>query len=144
MLAVTHECVSLVRQYSITTGNAMRWIVTAIMARVRSARVTCSRSAATAAEAGHRPRARSWETDDGTKRSVVEMTVDDLGPSLRRAVAKVTEAHPRTRQRQRIGQRRQPSADAYQRTAAPRSRRGIAAGRRGQVRRDDALRGRVR
>jgi single-strand DNA-binding protein len=42
-------------------------------------------------------RARSWETDDGTKRTVVEMTVDDLGPSLRRAVAKVIKAtreHP--------------------------------------------------
>jgi single-strand DNA-binding protein len=39
-----------------------------------------------------RLRARSWETDEGAKRSVVEMTVDDIGPSLRRAVVKVTKA----------------------------------------------------
>jgi single-strand DNA-binding protein len=42
-------------------------------------------------------RARSWETDDGARRTVIEMTVDDLGPSLRRAVAKVfkaTREHP--------------------------------------------------
>jgi single-strand DNA-binding protein len=37
-----------------------------------------------------RLRSRSWETDDGSKRSAVEMTVDDIGPSLRRATAKVT------------------------------------------------------
>jgi single-strand DNA-binding protein len=37
-----------------------------------------------------RLRARSWETDDGAKRSVVEMTVDDIGASLRRATVKVT------------------------------------------------------
>jgi single-strand DNA-binding protein len=36
-----------------------------------------------------RLRSRSWETDDGTKRSIVEMTVDDIGPSLRRATTKV-------------------------------------------------------
>ncbi len=36
-----------------------------------------------------RLRARSWDADDGTKRTTVEMTVDDLGPSLRRATAKV-------------------------------------------------------
>jgi single-strand DNA-binding protein len=39
-----------------------------------------------------RLRARTWEADDGTKRATVEMTVDDVGPSLRRAVAKVTKA----------------------------------------------------
>jgi len=37
-----------------------------------------------------RLRARSWQPDDGPKRTVVEMTVDDLGPSLRRATVKVT------------------------------------------------------
>lgn len=36
-----------------------------------------------------RLRSRSWDADDGTKRYAVEMTVDDLGPSLRRATAKV-------------------------------------------------------
>jgi single-strand DNA-binding protein len=44
----------------------------------------------TAVVATGRLRSRSWEADDGTKRTVIEMTVDDLGPSLRRAVAKVT------------------------------------------------------
>jgi single-strand DNA-binding protein len=44
-----------------------------------------------------RLRCRTWETDEGAKRSVVEMTVDDIGPSLRRATAKVTKTtreHP--------------------------------------------------
>ena len=39
-----------------------------------------------------RLRCRTWETTEGDKRVTVEMTVDDLGPSLRRAVAKVTKA----------------------------------------------------
>lgn len=33
---------------------------------------------------------RSWSTPDGQKRSVVEMTVDEVGPSLRYAIAQVT------------------------------------------------------
>lgn len=32
---------------------------------------------------------RSWETDDGDKRSVVEIQVDEIGPSLRWATATV-------------------------------------------------------
>ena len=40
-----------------------------------------------------RLRCRTWEDKDtGAKRAAVEMTVDDIGPSLRRAVAKVTKA----------------------------------------------------
>ena len=39
-----------------------------------------------------RLRCRTWETPEGEKRVTVEMTVDDIGPSLRRAVAKVTKA----------------------------------------------------
>ena len=39
-----------------------------------------------------RLRCRTWETPEGDKRVTVEMTVDDIGPSLRRAVAKVTKA----------------------------------------------------
>ena len=39
-----------------------------------------------------RLRCRTWEDKDGGKRATVEMTVDDIGPSLRRAVAKVTKA----------------------------------------------------
>jgi single-strand DNA-binding protein len=33
---------------------------------------------------------RSWETQEGDKRSVVEIRIDDLGPSLRWATASVT------------------------------------------------------
>ena len=32
---------------------------------------------------------RSWETQDGDKRSKVEITADDIGPSLRWATARV-------------------------------------------------------
>jgi len=39
-----------------------------------------------------RLRCRTWEDKDGGKRATVEMTVDDIGPSLRRAIAKVTKA----------------------------------------------------
>lgn len=35
---------------------------------------------------------RSFETKEGQKRTVVEMQVDEIGPSLRRATAKVTKA----------------------------------------------------
>jgi single-strand DNA-binding protein len=33
---------------------------------------------------------RSWETEDGEKRSVVEIVADEIGPSLRWATAQVT------------------------------------------------------
>ena len=33
---------------------------------------------------------RSWETDQGEKRSVVEVVADEIGPSLRWATAQVT------------------------------------------------------
>jgi single-strand DNA-binding protein len=35
---------------------------------------------------------RSWTTDDGEKRSRMELQVDEIGPSLRYATAKVTKA----------------------------------------------------
>jgi single-strand DNA-binding protein len=38
---------------------------------------------------------RSWETNDGEKRSVVEVRIDEIGPSLRWATAQVTKT-PRT------------------------------------------------
>jgi single-strand DNA-binding protein len=40
--------------------------------------------------AAGRLRARTWETPEGDKRATVELTVDDIGPSLRRNVAKIT------------------------------------------------------
>lgn len=33
---------------------------------------------------------RTWETDDGEKRSVIELTADEVSPSLQRATAVVT------------------------------------------------------
>lgn len=38
---------------------------------------------------------RSYETRDGEKRTVIEMQVDEVGPSLRRARAQVTRNAPR-------------------------------------------------
>jgi len=53
-----------------------------------------------------RLRQRSFETRDGNKRTVVELDVDDVGPSLRYATVKVTKAHPSRRRlpRQRVRQ----------------------------------------
>ncbi len=39
-----------------------------------------------------RLRQRSFETRDGDKRTVVELDVDEIGPSLRYATAKITKA----------------------------------------------------
>jgi single-strand DNA-binding protein len=65
--------------------------------------VAASLSRGTAVVATGRLQARTWEEDqpDGTKRkrSVVEVTVDDIGPSMRRAsvkVTKVTREHANT------------------------------------------------
>jgi single-strand DNA-binding protein len=54
--------------------------------------ITASLSRGNAVVATGRLRCRTWEDKDGGKRATVEMTVDDIGPSLRRAVAKVTKA----------------------------------------------------
>ena len=39
---------------------------------------------------------RSWETDQGDKRSVVEVVADEIGPSLRWATAQVTRNERKT------------------------------------------------
>lgn len=65
----------------------------------------------TAVVATGRLRSRSWEADDGAKRSAVELTVDDLGPSLKRATAKVVKTT-----RERPATDGQPPADPW---AAP-------------------------
>src|SRR5436309_14570041 len=39
-----------------------------------------------------RLQSRSWETEDGQKRTVVEIEADEVGPSLRWATAQVTKA----------------------------------------------------
>jgi single-strand DNA-binding protein len=46
----------------------------------------------TAVIAQGRLQSRSFETREGEKRTVLEMQVDEIGPSLRRATAKVTKA----------------------------------------------------
>jgi len=46
----------------------------------------------TAVIAQGRLQSRSYETKEGEKRTVVEMQVDEIGPTLRRATAKVTKA----------------------------------------------------
>jgi single-strand DNA-binding protein len=62
----------------------------------------------TAVVATGRLRSRTYDANDGSKRTVVEMTVDDLGPSLRRAVTKVTKTT-----------REKPAADTSQPPADP-------------------------
>ncbi len=57
--------------------------------------ITTSLSKGNAVVATGRLRCRTWETPEGDKRSVVEMTVDDLGPSLRRADRQGHQGHPR-------------------------------------------------
>ncbi len=46
----------------------------------------------TAVIAQGRLQSRSYETKEGEKRTVVELSVDEIGPSLRRATAKVVRA----------------------------------------------------
>src|SRR3954447_10069092 len=46
----------------------------------------------TAVIAQGRLQSRSYETKEGEKRTVLEMQVDEIGPTLRRATAKVTKA----------------------------------------------------
>lgn len=52
--------------------------------------VVASLTKGTAVIATGRLRCRTWQTDAGEKRARVEMTVDDIGPTLRRNLAKVT------------------------------------------------------
>lgn len=54
--------------------------------------VAASLTKGAAVVATGRLRARTWEADDGSKRATVEMTAEDVGPSLRRAIAKITRA----------------------------------------------------
>ena len=52
---------------------------------------------------------RSWETQDGDKRSVVEVAIDEIGPSLRWATAAVTRS---PRSGDSFGGGQQPSTPA--------------------------------
>ena len=54
-------------------------------------------------------RQRSFETREGQKRDVVEIEVDDFGPSLKRATAQVTKGQPASG-----GQPQQPAQQGFQ------------------------------
>jgi single-strand DNA-binding protein len=60
---------------------------------------------------------RSWETQDGDKRSKVEVIADDIGPSLRWATAEVTRTERKqeesTGQRPQRQQRQEAPPPAY-------------------------------
>ena len=76
---------------------------------------------------------RSYETKEGEKRTVYELEVDEIGPSLQYATAKVTKAHARRRRRRRrrlrrrrpggrpVGQRPAPARRRRPRPTSPRS-----------------------
>ncbi len=63
---------------------------------------------------------RSWETDDGSKRSVVEIQVDEVGASLKNATAQISRIQrERSQGRPQGGQPRQQQArPAQQRPVA--------------------------
>ncbi len=69
--------------------DAETWFVRCSAWRDLGANIAECLTRGAAVVATGRLRSRSWQADDGSKRSVVEMQVDDLGPSLRRATAKV-------------------------------------------------------
>jgi single-strand DNA-binding protein len=60
---------------------------------------------------------RSWETQDGDKRSKVEITADEIAPSLRWATVHVTRNERRTPESSN-GEAHAPHEPAYQRQAA--------------------------
>ena len=67
-----------------------------------------------------RLRQRSYETKEGEKRTVFEVEVDEVGPSLRNATAKVTKAQ--RQDGQRGGQQQRPSGaqdDPWASSGAP-------------------------
>ena len=76
-----------------------------------------------------RLKSRSYETKEGEKRTVVEMEVDEVGPSLRYATAKVTQ-HP-ARQRRRWRRLRWPAGRRRPAVAAASRRWPSAAATRG-------------
>ncbi|MEW2507629.1 single-stranded DNA-binding protein [Amycolatopsis sp. NPDC047767] len=63
-----------------------------------------------------RLRQRSWETRDGEKRTSMEIDVDEIGPSLKYAVAKVTKA---PREGIPTQQSAEPAGDPWDTTSTP-------------------------
>ena len=68
-----------------------------------------------------RLKSRSYDTKEGEKRTVVEMDVDEVGPSLRYASAKVTKAE-RSNPQQQQGQ--QPQGDPWATGGQPQQQGG--------------------
>lgn len=62
--------------------------------------------------ASGRLRQRNFETKEGEKRTVIELEVDEIGPSLRYATAAVTRTAP-------TGDRRAPAGDTWSAPSAP-------------------------
>jgi single-strand DNA-binding protein len=54
---------------------------------------------------------RTWENDEGERRSRVEVSAEDVGPSLRFATAEVTRAERRTPDQSNSGERSDMSED---------------------------------
>jgi single-strand DNA-binding protein len=65
-----------------------------------------------------RLKTRSYDTKEGEKRTVIEMDIDEIGPSLRYASAKVTKAE-RSGSGQQGGQQQQGQADPWATGATP-------------------------
>lgn len=64
---------------------------------------------------------RSYETKEGEKRTVFEVEVDEVGPSLRTATAKVVKAQRQQSQQNGGGQRQAQQADAWDSNQQPSS-----------------------
>lgn len=65
---------------------------------------------------------RSWETEDGSKRSVVEIQVDEVGASLKSATAQIQ----RIRREKHQSQTPRPRRDAPQAGRRPQQQRPVA------------------
>lgn len=101
------------------------WFVRCSAWRDMGENIAESLSKGAAVVATGRLRSRTFETREGEKRTVVEMTVDDIGPSLRRATAKVVKT---TRERPNPNGA-PPADDAWTRSApAPAGTSGTSGG----------------
>lgn len=69
-----------------------------------------------------RLRQRSYETKEGEKRTVFEVEVEEVGPSLRGATAKVTRAN--RQQGQQGGQQQRPAAQSQDPWSTPAGQQG--------------------
>jgi single-strand DNA-binding protein len=76
-----------------TTGewkDAETWFVRCSAWGDMAENIAASLNRGAAVIASGRLQCRTWQTKEGENRATVELTVDDIGPSLRRNLAKVT------------------------------------------------------